>query len=98
MWKISKIKYNRKLNFQNYLRKFFSPQAKINKIRPPAKNRIKSEMLYAVEVRKLDGVSAELQAEIWAWKSPDLPAERVAAGPDRGRRRGPPFWAPDLPA
>lgn len=55
-------------------------------------------MLYAVEVRKLDGVSAEPQAEIWGWKLPDLPAERVASGPDHGRWRGLPFWAPDLPA
>lgn len=55
-------------------------------------------MLYAVEVRKLDGVAAELQAESWGWKSPDPPAERVAAGPDHSHRTRLPFWAPDLPA
>ena len=32
-------------------------------------------MLYTVEARKLDGVSAELQAETWVWKTPNLPAE-----------------------
>ena len=35
-------------------------------------------MFYTVEARKLDGVSAELQAESWGWKSPDLLAERVS--------------------
>lgn len=33
-------------------------------------------MLHAVEARKLDRISAELWAESWGWKSPDLPAER----------------------
>ena len=33
-------------------------------------------MLYRVEARKLNGVSAKLQAETWVWKSPNLPAER----------------------
>lgn len=33
-------------------------------------------MLYTVEARKLNGVSAKLQAETWVWKSPNLPAER----------------------
>ena len=79
VWETSKRKYDRKLNFQNCLRKVFSPQAKMNKIGPPAKkNGIKSEMFYTVEARKLDGVSAELQAESWGWKSPDLLAERVS--------------------
>ena len=39
VWETSTRKYDRKLNFQNCLRKVFSPQAKMNKIGPPAKKK-----------------------------------------------------------
>lgn len=59
---ISKIKYNGKLIFLNYLRKFFNPQGKIRKL-----DFLAAERSFAVEAIKLGRVSAELRLEV-----PDL--------------------------